>query len=176
MLFICHYKTAENEMKKNNRIAIAVIVCIIALVINYCRNQKNTTVNSTSTEVEISDPQSVATEPKNATHTIDELTEENRVIAFVKENNQLPDCYLTKSEAKGLGWIPSKGNLCEVAPNKAIGGDRFGNREKKLPLGTTYYEADVNYHCGRRQSDRIVFTKEGEVWLTKDHYQTFQKK
>ncbi|WP_407405096.1 ribonuclease domain-containing protein [Chryseobacterium sp.] len=107
--------------------------------------------------------------------TIDELTNEKTVIDFVKKNHQLPNYYLTKNEAKKLGWIASKGNLCEALPGRAIGGDKFGNREKQLPLGEQYYEADVNYHCGNRQTDRIIFTKNGNVYLTKNHYKTFEK-
>jgi len=110
------------------------------------------------------------------TFSIDQLTAENTVIDFVKKNHQLPDYYLTKNEAKKLGWNPSRGNLCEVLPGKAIGGDHFGNREGKLPKGEKYFEADVNYNCGNRNGDRIVFTKNGEVYLTKNHYKSFEEK
>ncbi len=106
---------------------------------------------------------------------IDELTKEGTIIPYVKKHQKLPEYYLTKSEAKTKGWIPEKGNLCDVLPGKAIGGDRFGNREKKLPAGEIYYEADVNYKCGTRNADRIVYTDSGEVWLTKDHYKSFEK-
>ena len=110
------------------------------------------------------------------TLSIDQLTSENTVIDFVKKNHQLPDYYLTKNEAKKLGWNASQGNLCEVLPGKAIGGDHFGNREGKLPKGEKYFEADVNYNCGNRNGDRIVFTKNGEVYLTKNHYKSFEEK
>ena len=107
---------------------------------------------------------------------ISDLTKENVVVAYVKKNHHLPDYYITKSKARKKGWVPSKGNLCEVLPGKAIGGDRFSNREGRLPKGVQYYEADLNYLCGHRQTDRMVFTNEGEVWVTYDHYKTFQKK
>lgn len=110
------------------------------------------------------------------TLSIDQLTAENRVIDFIKKNHQLPEYYLTKNEAKKQGWNPSNGNLCEVLPGKAIGGDYFGNREGKLPKDEKYFEADVNYNCGSRNGDRIVFTKNGEVYLTKDHYKSFEAK
>lgn len=106
---------------------------------------------------------------------IDQLTEEKTVIDYVKQNHRLPDYYITKNEARKLGWNTSKGNLCEVLPGKAIGGDRFGNREKKLPQGENYFEADVNYKCGNRNADRIIFTKNGDVYLTKNHYKSFEK-
>jgi len=107
---------------------------------------------------------------------IDELTAEKTVIDFVKKNHQLPDYYLTKNEAKKSGWNPSKGNLCEILPGKAIGGDYFVNREGKLPKGEKYFEADVNYNCGNRNADRIIFTKNGDVYLTKNHYKSFEKR
>lgn len=103
------------------------------------------------------------------------LTREELVISYVKEHGALPSYYLTKSQARSKGWVASEGNLCEVLPGQAIGGDIFSNREKKLPRENTYLEADVNYNCGRRGAERIVFTKKGEVWLTKDHYKTFSK-
>lgn len=106
---------------------------------------------------------------------IDQLTEQNTVIRFVKRNHTLPEYYITKNEARKLGWKPSEGNLCEILPGKAIGGDRFGNREKALPEGQIYFEADVNYHCGNRNADRIIFTENGDVYLTKNHYKSFEK-
>lgn len=108
-------------------------------------------------------------------HSIQNLTNEVKVINYVKSNHELPDYYITKSEARKQGWVPSEGNLCDVLPGKAIGGDKFSNREKTLPTGNQYFEADVNYDCGRRNAERIVFTKNGEVWLTHDHYKSFQK-
>ena len=106
---------------------------------------------------------------------IEALTNEKKVINYLKATRHLPDYYVTKSEAKKNGWVPSKGNLCDVLPGKAIGGDRFSNREKNLPGNEQYFEADVNYSCGNRNADRIVFTKNGDIFLTKDHYKSFQK-
>lgn len=108
-------------------------------------------------------------------NSIQNLTNEVKVINYVKSNHELPEYYITKSEARKQGWVPSEGNLCDVLPGKAIGGDKFNNREKMLPSGKQYFEADVNYNCGNRNADRIVFTKEGEVYLTKNHYKSFQK-
>ncbi|WP_227413166.1 ribonuclease domain-containing protein [Chryseobacterium culicis] len=106
---------------------------------------------------------------------IDQLTEEKTVINYVKKNHQLPEYYITKNEARKQGWDPSRGNLCEVLPGKAIGGDKFGNREGRLPDGEKYFEADVNYHCGGRNADRIIYTRKGDVYLTKNHYKSFEK-
>lgn len=106
---------------------------------------------------------------------IEQLTEEKTVISYVKQNHKLPDYYITKNEARKQGLNPSKGNLCDVLPGKAIGGDHFGNREGRLPDGEKYFEADVNYHCGGRNADRIIYTRNGDVYLTKNHYKSFEK-
>lgn len=115
------------------------------------------------------------TESSSLQQSIDQLTAERTVISYVKQNHKLPDYYITKNEARKQGWNPSKGNLCDVLPGKAIGGDKFNNREGTLPQGEKYFEADVNYHCGSRKADRIIFTKNGDVYLTKNHYKSFEK-
>lgn len=137
---------------------------------NYKIEKKNQA--DTSTKTEYSQKNSGENSQENS---IGQLTNEDVVINYVKENRRLPDYYITKTEARNQGWIASKGNLCEVLPGKAIGGDKFSNREKTLPSGNQYFEADVNYNCGNRNADRIIYTKNGEVWLTKNHYKTFEK-
>ena len=143
------------------------------------RNERSSEVRSQQSEAPKSENRinkEFDSEKSSDDNSIDELTKDEKVIAYVKSNHQLPDFYITKSEAKRQGWNPSKGNLCDVLPGKAIGGDKFSNREKQLPKGEQYYEADVNYNCGNRGADRIVFTKNGDVWLTKNHYKSFDKK
>ena len=114
----------------------------------------------------------------NSSNQIDKLTNDEIVVKYLKEHGELPDYYITKSEAKSLGWVPSKGNLCEVAPGKAIGGDIWTNRQKSLPTksGRKYFEADLNYHCGNRNADRVVFSNDGLVFVTFDHYRSFEEK
>ena len=140
---------------------------------NQTETSQNSTVNQRNSESDFSreNPGKSSTFSGN----IDELTEERKVIDYVRANKQLPDYYLTKSEARNQGWIASKGNLCDVLPGRAIGGDKFSNREKTLPKGEQYFEADVNYNCGNRNADRIVITKNGDVWLTHNHYKSFEK-
>ena len=114
----------------------------------------------------------------DSSNQIDELTNDEIVVKYLKEHGELPDYYITKSEAKSLGWVPSKGNLCEVAPGRAIGGDIWTNRQKSLPTksGRRYFEADLNYNCGNRNADRVVFSNDGLVFVTFDHYRSFEEK
>ena len=114
----------------------------------------------------------------NSSNQIDELTNDEIVVKYLKEHGELPEYYITKSEAKSLGWVPSKGNLCEVAPGRAIGGDIWTNRQKSLPTksGRRYFEADLNYNCGNRNADRVVFSNDGLVFVTFDHYRSFEEK
>ncbi|MCB1143550.1 MAG: ribonuclease [Leptospiraceae bacterium] len=107
------------------------------------------------------------------------------VSEYLKIHKTLPDFYITKKEAKSKGWIPSRGNLHKVLPGMSIGGDRFGNREKKLPVhqcgkSTKWIEADIDYQGGRRGGRRIVYCldrtkKEIHIFKTEDHYKTFQE-
>ena len=100
-------------------------------------------------------------------------TSPEEVAAYIHEFGHLPDNFITKREAMELGWDSSLGNLDEVAPGMSIGGDRFGNYEGQLPSNTRYTECDVNYTGGYRGGERIVFGKNGSIYYTKDHYDTF---
>ncbi|KAA8783602.1 guanyl-specific ribonuclease Sa [Paenibacillus sp. 4624] len=99
------------------------------------------------------------------------------VADYIKEHHELPPNYITKKEARKLGWEPSEGNLDKVAPGKSIGGDVFRNREGLLPnkKGRIWYEADIHYTGGKRGSDRILYSSDGLIYQTTDHYKTFQQ-
>ena len=95
------------------------------------------------------------------------------VAAYLHTFNKLPGNFITKKEAQQLGWDSSKGNLTDVAPGMSIGGDTFGNRENQLPEGKRYRECDVNYTSGKRGAERIVYSADGDIYYTGDHYSTF---
>ncbi|MFF2479578.1 ribonuclease domain-containing protein [Paenibacillus sp. NPDC058071] len=105
----------------------------------------------------------------------DALTGFEEVAGYVKANGKLPDNFLTKKEARELGWDAKEGNLNTVAPGKSIGGDVFYNREGKLPAakGRTWYEADIHYVSGHRGKDRLLYSNDGLIYKTEDHYKTF---
>ena len=94
---------------------------------------------------------------------------------YIKYYGRLPDNYINKSEAKNIGWKKRKGNLNMIAPGKSIGGDVYKNTDHLLPEkpGRTWYEADINYKSGYRSDQRIVYSNDGLIFATYDHYDTF---
>ena len=117
-----------------------------------------------------------ATQPVSAvTQAPAAITETQAIADYLFRYGQLPDNFITKAEAKALGWDSSKNYVSDVAPGKSIGGDRFGNYEGLLPKasGRTYREADCNYTGGPRGAERIVYSSDGLVFYTSDHYNTF---
>ncbi|MDQ9822344.1 ribonuclease domain-containing protein, partial [Acinetobacter sp. 163] len=74
-------------------------------------------------------------------------TSKDEVAVYIHTYGKLPSNYITKKEAKALGWVSKEGNLDEVAPGKSIGGDKFGNYEGMLPKedGRQYYECDIDF-------------------------------
>lgn len=96
---------------------------------------------------------------------------------YVYRYGCLPDYYLTSTEAKQQGWNRWQGNLREVIPGAIVGGDIYKNRNGKLPNapGRVWYEADFDYDGGYRNLKRIVFSNDGLMFVTYDHYFTFSE-
>lgn len=170
-------------MKNNNIKFLTIVALLLVIIFLLVFKNKDNAVNERVTETPVID---YSVNNKNTNHNtsnnnnedIDELTAEDVVVDYLKKNGVLPDYYITKGEARKKGWVASEGNLCDVLPGRAIGGDVFSNREKKLPnkKSRKWYEADLNYDCGRRNADRVVFSSDGLIYVTKDHYSTFEEK
>ena len=94
---------------------------------------------------------------------------------FVFNHGKLPENYLGKKMAQKSGWEPLKGNLAEVLPGMMIGGDRYKNRDGRLPdaPGRMWYEADFDYTGGYRNDCRLLYSNDGLIFVTYDHYLTF---
>ena len=126
--------------------------------------------NNSSSQTSSSSGSSVSVEENG------EYTSKDEVAAYIHEFGHLPSNFITKKEAKKLGWISSEGNLGEVAPGKSIGGDYFGNYEGKLPekSGRSYYECDIDtLGKKKRGAKRIIWGDDGSIYYTDDHYETF---
>ena len=99
------------------------------------------------------------------------------VALYIHTYGKLPSNYVTKKEAQKAGWDSKKGNLASVLPGKSIGGDRFGNYEGLLPKSDSrkYYECDVDYWGGYRSAKRIIYSNDGLIYYTEDHYRSFEQ-
>ena len=97
------------------------------------------------------------------------------VALFIHLYGRLPDNYMSKKEAEKLGW--EGGSLERYAPGMCIGGSRFGNYEGLLPeaKGRTYTECDIDtLGANSRGAKRIVFSNDGLIYYTDDHYESFE--
>ena len=99
----------------------------------------------------------------------------DEVAAYIKLFHKLPSNFITKNQARALGW--NGGPLRDIAPGKSIGGDVFTNREGVLPrTSATYIECDINANGTSRGPERIVYNSQTfQVYYTSDHYRTFRE-
>ncbi|MEW4369097.1 ribonuclease [Paenibacillus kandeliae] len=166
-----------------------VIVAVIAVLFgaNEWNGQSSTPSNEATSSATTSPSASSGTSSTASTSpsSTDSQTTKNCTIIntfdgvanYLRQHDgQLPCNYVTKKQAEQLGWESSKGNLATVAPGKSIGGDTFSNREGLLPKasGRKWHEADINYTSGFRGADRILYSTDGLIYKTTDHYESFQ--
>lgn len=103
-------------------------------------------------------------------------TSKEDVAEYLHTYGHLPSNFIKKKAAQKLGWVSSEGNLWEVAPGMSIGGDHFGNYEGNLPEADDrdYYECDIDFDGSYRGAKRIVYSNDGLIYYTEDHYETFE--
>ena len=117
------------------------------------------------------------TEPEPTEPALDpngSYTTKEDVSLYIHLYGKLPPNFITKSQARKLGW--KSGSLERYAPGKCIGGDTFQNREGLLPKasGRTYKECDIDtLGKSSRGAKRIVFSNDGLIYYTDDHYASF---
>lgn len=94
----------------------------------------------------------------------------------IKFNGNLPDYYITEKELAALGWKHGKAPV-KYAPGKMPTMGEYDNRNGHLPdaPGRKWYEADINYYSGRRNGHRILWSNDGLIFVTYDHYSTFME-
>jgi len=163
--------------KKFLVIIIALLLIIGFLYVNSAETGNQEPAESSEelqvTQLPSSEPSSEPSEEQkldeNGTYTTKE-----EVAEYLHEYGKLPQNFITKKEAQKLGW--SGGSLEEYAPGKCIGGDIFRNLEGLLPekSGRTYYECDIDtLGASSRGAKRIVFSSDGWIYYTDDHYDSF---
>lgn len=144
--------------------------------------EKAIATTAEKTQVENVETAAQETQDEAVAHT-DELdehgsyTSKESVAAYIHTYGHLPENYITKNEAEKLGWNSKEGNLWEVAPGMSIGGSKFGNYEGLLPdrKGRKYYECDIDYEGGYRGAKRIIYSNDGLIFYTEDHYESFEQ-
>lgn len=105
-----------------------------------------------------------------------EYSDKDHVALYIHMFGKLPQNYITKTKAQKSGYVKSEGNLWDVLPGKSIGGGPFSNNEGLLPEkeGRSYKECDIDYNGGTRNAKRIVYSNDGLIYYTEDHYNTFE--
>lgn len=143
-------------------------------------SESSSTTSSTESSSEVGSTESStssSTESSTESAVIDEngcYTSKDDVALYIHVYGHLPSNFITKKEAEKLGW--SGGSLEPYAPGKCIGGDRFGNYEGLLPkkTGRGYTECDIDTLGKKsRGAKRIVFSNDGLIYYTDDHYASF---
>lgn len=102
-------------------------------------------------------------------------TTKEDVALYIHTYGHLPGNFITKKDAQALGW--TGGSLEPYAPGKCIGGSHFGNYEGILPEkeGRSYTECDIDtLGADKRGAKRIVFSNDGLIYYTEDHYESFE--
>ena len=152
-------------------ISIVSVLMMLMLIITGCATGPANNIGSNTSEVTESTTENDGT-------VIDEdgtYDSKDDVALYIETYGHLPSNYITKKEAQALGW--EGGSLEPYAPGKCIGGTHFGNYEGLLPEadGREYTECDINT-LGKdsRGAERIVFSNDGLIYYTGDHYQSFE--
>lgn len=187
-------KLLEDKLK-NKFLNIFIIILLFIMSLTGCGNvEENNPSSSNTQEIAIEESQvENDAEDEKTEENQDEETSENDESSLIDEDgrytnpyevaeyiftfNKLPVNFITKKEAVEAGWESDKGNLWEVTDEMSIGGDYFGNREGILPKkdGRKWFECDVNYSGGYRGEERIVYSNDGLIYYTDDHYKTFTR-
>ncbi|MDW7658293.1 MAG: ribonuclease domain-containing protein [Bacillota bacterium] len=173
-------KTNRRYRRKTHALLALVLVLAAMLAGCFAQSVPATTMsipNTTTTAENVPTPAVTLEETVEIPDINGYYTSPEDVAAYLNAYQQLPLNYISKSEAAKLGWDASRGNLWDVTDRMSIGGDRFGNREGLLPDvdGRIWYECDVNYDGGYRGAERLVYSSDGLIYYTDDHYQSFQR-
>ena len=162
-------------MKNKRLLALLISVLIVGILLGWLLARSTTPTNNpptnTETSTEVEEPQ---TQTNNLIDEDGIYDTKDEVALYIHTYNKLPKNYMTKSEARKHGW--EGGALHLVVDNMCIGGDIFTNYEGELPeIDGTYYECDIDtLNSKKRGAKRIVFSDEGDIYYTSDHYDTFE--
>ena len=162
--------------KRLSALLLALLMLTAAAMPAQARSKKKKTstpksqVTATVTPTPTAEPDIIVTEDG-------EYTDKEHVAAYLRAFHKLPSNYISKRDAQNLGWSGNgSDSIWTYAPGKSIGGSRFGNYEGSLPdkEGRRWYECDIDYNGKSRGIKRIVYSSDGLIYYTEDHYNTFE--
>ena len=154
-------------MKKKHTILIALILAILAAIFGVPEEEAPALSAQELVAAQLMDDGSALIQPDGI------YTSKEDVALYIHTYGCLPQNFMTKSEAQKLGW--EGGSLEEYAPGMCIGGDRFGNYEGLLPEDREYTECDIDtLGTEKRGAKRLVFSDDGLIFYTEDHYESFE--
>jgi len=158
-------------MKKKHTVLLALILAILAAIFGVPGDETDWIPQETAFVA-----QDMAYEVPGEEALIDpdgSYTTKEDVALYIHTYSCLPSNFMTKKEAQQLGW--EGGSLEKYAPGMCIGGDRFGNYEGLLPEDRKYTECDIDtLGADSRGAKRIVFSNDGLIYYTEDHYESFE--
>ena len=93
---------------------------------------------------------------------------------WIANIGELPKYYASYEYALSKGWRPRKWPS-NFIPNQMITRGQYFNDDGHLPSapGRVWFEADINYKLGKRNSQRVLWSNDGLIFVTYDHYETF---
>lgn len=171
---------SSSKKKKSNKLVLTLCTALAIIsgggtLIHKASSSPTDTPTNIPVQTTINEP--VATKPQQASS---QYTTKDEVARYICDNDRLPPNYVSKDEAMRLyeektGKKFERWNFNPLRKlGVMIGGDNFSNREQKLPQGS-YKEADVDYFEVNRGKNRLIYTKNCNIYHTSDHYQTFTK-
>ena len=186
MLYWVHIHPKEGTTMKRNRLLTLALALLLLLAVVWLiaspHNPDESNQPAAAESTPASSPDTNNTDDGNLTLIEDEMldpdgtyTSKEDVALYIHQYGKLPHNFITKREAENLGW--TGGSLEPYAPGMCIGGSRFGNYEGLLPEapGRTYTECDIDtLGASSRGAKRIVFSNDGLIYYTDDHYESFE--
>ena len=164
----------KRKIKHYKKITVFLLLLALLLGLTGCRRSLETGDEAAKNEVAESEAAELLTREAAPIDRDGVYSSRDDVALYIYTYGELPQNFITKKEAKKLGW--EGGSVEQVAPGMCIGGDWFGNYEELLPeeKGREYYECDIDT-LGRksRGAKRIIYSNDGLIYYTDDHYESF---
>ena len=155
-------------MKRKHTILIALVLAILASFFGFGGNEEAAVPSYGDIQAA-----QVLDDGSTLIYADGVYTTKEDVALYIHTYGCLPSNFITKEEARELGW--EGGGLEDYAPGMCIGGDRFGNYEGLLPEDRDYTECDIDtLGEDSRGAKRIVFSDDGLIYYTEDHYESFE--